>query len=335
MEIRTAPRPLCPLCGSEGGLLYEHLEDNLFKAPGRWRLKQCTKGECGLCWLDPAAVESDLGFLYEDYYTHEGTDLSSGLRAKLRSFLQSGYELAKLLSSRALGLHQERRKLLNMYLDDLRPPGRVLDVGCGSGDFLYRMYKSGWSVAGLDFDGRAIAYAKSKYSKLGFELLRNDLVGAHFPDNSFDAVTMNHVIEHVPEPVKLFSEVKRVLKPGGCLVAITPNIQSLGHSLFRDCWRGLEPPRHLQIFSLNALRYCARLATFETIEVKSSAANADVIIGASFGIRKAKQQQTISRATQEINMLRALRSCIIQYREALLLRKQFTCGEEAVLICHK
>jgi 2-polyprenyl-3-methyl-5-hydroxy-6-metoxy-1,4-benzoquinol methylase len=218
-----------------------------------------------------------------------------------------------------------------MFLEDLLP-GRVLDVGCGSGDFLFRMHQQGWKVAGVDFDDKAIVNAKTKY---GFDLLHNDLAGAHFPDNSFDAITMNHVIEHVPDPTALLSEILRVLKPGGRLVATTPNIQSLGHSLYQECWRGLEPPRHLQVFSVQALRNCAQQAGFKKIEVKSSAANADAIIGASIGVREAKKRMTCSQAAYEINIMRAVRCCLIQYREALLLRKQLNCGEEALLICHK
>ncbi len=311
--------------------MYNNLEDRLFRAPGKWQMRLCVNAECGLCWLDPVAIESDLQFLYDNYHTHKKTGSSLGFGAELRTFLLNVYKLATSFSSSFLGLNQERRQLLNMFVDDL-PPGRVLDIGCGAGDFLYRMHQMGWSVTGVDFDGNAIANAKAQY---GFDLLHSDLAGARFPDNFFDAVTMNHVIEHVFEPVSLLSEVKRVLKPGGRLVAITPNIQSLGHSLFHDCWRGLEPPRHLQIFSLDALIQCARQASFETIQVRSSAANADIIIGASFGIREAKKRMTDSRAHHEINILRALRSYFIQYREALLLRRQLDCGEEAVLICQK
>ncbi len=331
MEIRTASRPHCPICSKPGSLLYKDLEDYLFNAPGKWNLKQCANPECGLCWLDPVTIESDLQYLYKNYYTHAENHSHLGFQAKARSFLLSCYEFAKLMPSSVLGLTQARRQILHMFLEDL-PTGQVLDVGCGSGEFLHRMHQLGWSVTGVDFGGAAIANAKAKY---GFELLHSDLIGAHFQDNSFDAITMHHVIEHVPEPVALLSEAKRVLKPGGRLVVTTPNIQSVGHSLFQDCWRGLEPPRHLQIFSLNSLGNCARQAFFKKVEMKSSAANADAVIGASFGIRQAREQRTHSRAAYEINMLRALRCCIIQYREALLLRKGLNCGEEAVLICHK
>jgi 2-polyprenyl-3-methyl-5-hydroxy-6-metoxy-1,4-benzoquinol methylase len=331
MEIRTSRRPRCPACAGHGNLLYEDLEDHLFKAPGKWSLKRCANVECGLGWLDPVTIEADLQYLYDNYYTHAENGSPSGFQAKLRSLLLSAYQSAKSVPSGILGLNRERRQFSYMFLEDL-PPGRVLDVGCGSGDFLFKMHQLGWSVTGVDFDGKAIANAKAKH---GFELLHSDLAGACFADNFFDAVTMNHVIEHVPEPTTLLAEIRRILKPGGRLVATTPNIQSLGHSLFQDCWRGLEPPRHLQIFSLQSLASCARQASFEMIEVKSSAANADIIIGASFGIRAAKQQMTCSRAAHEINMLRALRSWFIQCREALLLRKQLNCGEEAVLICHK
>lgn len=331
MEIRTNHRPCCPLCASQGVPLYNNLQDHLYGAPGKWQMKRCANDECGLCWLDPVAIEADIQFLYENYHTHEASDSSSGFQAKARSLLLSGYKFVTSLLSSPLGLNKERQRLLNMFLDDM-PPGLVLDVGCGAGDFLHRMHQRGWSVKGVDFDGKAIANAKARY---GFELLHSDLAGARFSENSFDAVTMNHVIEHVPEPTMLLSEVRRVLKPGGRLVAITPNVQSMGHSLFQDCWRGLEPPRHLQIFSLNALNFCARQAAFRSVEVKSSAANADIIIGASFGIRKAKKQMSDSRAAREINMLRALRSFFVQYREALHLHKRLNCGEEAVLICKK
>jgi len=129
MEIRTTARPNCPLCASHGDLLYKDLEDNLFNAPGKWQLRRCANKECALCWLDPVAIASDLGLLYANYHTH-GEKNSIGLRAKIRSFLLRGYELAKFIPSGLFGLNQEKRQFPYMFLNDLTP-GRVLDVGCG------------------------------------------------------------------------------------------------------------------------------------------------------------------------------------------------------------
>jgi len=222
-----------------------------------------------------------------------------------------------------------------MFLDDLKP-GRLLDVGCGNGVFLHRMHKLGWSATGLDFDASAIENAKARY---GSELtvLHTDLPNAHFPDNSFDAVTMNHVIEHVLDPVALLAETRRILKAGGRLAVATPNIGSFGHKKFRDDWRGLETPRHLQVFSLKALEQCARKASFSFVKVNSSAANADIIIGASFGLLEAREKGDSFSGTRRVktNFLRGIRSLLLQYREALLLRHNPDCGEEAVLICQK
>jgi len=75
-----------------------------------------------------------------------------------------------------------------------------------------------------------------------------------FPAESFDAVTMSHVIEHVPEPIQTLSECARILRPGGRLFLWTPNHSSLGCRVFGKHWRGLEPPRHLHLFSPRSLK---------------------------------------------------------------------------------
>jgi 2-polyprenyl-3-methyl-5-hydroxy-6-metoxy-1,4-benzoquinol methylase len=334
MEVRTVQRPVCPVCSGQGELLYRDQEDGLFGAPGKWSIRKCLSIQCGLCWLDPVPIEEDMHRLYEVYYTHGQKFVQPGIKAWLRHTLVSAYESVKLVPLGILGLTAEKRQFSTMFLSDL-PPGRVLDIGCGDGLLLYQMHLKGWSVIGLDFDRDAIEAAREKYGKFGFELLQTDLMSARFPDNSFDAVTMNHVIEHVPDPIALLAEVNRILKPGGRLVSITPNVQSWGHSLFGECWRGLEIPRHLQILSLPALTSCARRAAFTKIEVKSSAARADMIFAGSYAIRKARESGTRLRGSRDIELLRALRSSMMQYREAIRRRSHAECGEEAVLICHK
>ena len=87
-------------------------------------------------------------------------------------------------------------------------------------------------------------------------MAEKDFQTADFDTDGFDAVTMSHVIEHVPDPVAFLDKCRRVLRPGGRLVLSTPNVRSLGHKRFRQSWRGLEPPAR---YSKYTVRSAARI----------------------------------------------------------------------------
>ena len=140
----------------------------------------------------------------------------------------------------------------------------LLDVGCGKGDFMNRMRRQGWKVEGLEVDADAVEYARST-SDLSVHL--GSLEDIRFPDNTFDVITSNHVIEHVHDPISLIRECLRILKPGGRLVLATPNMESFGHQIFEKDWSHLDPPRHLRLFTKKTLRECAARAGFQSIDV--------------------------------------------------------------------
>ena len=334
MEIRTISRPHCPLCGGIGDVLHPEMQDRMCAVHGNWPLRQCSNPDCELCWLDPRPVDSDIPLLYVDYFTHECGDPKRGFLFRLHSLLFAGYTLASYIPSTILGLNQARHQMRHMFLDDVSP-GKLLDVGCGAGVFLQRMHALGWSATGLDFDAKAIDNAKKMHGD-GITFMNADLFGARFPDNSFDAVTLSHVIEHVPDPVALLAEVRRILKVGGRLVMTTPNLRSFGHEKFQDCWVGLDSPRHLQIFSRPSLKKCAHKAGFEEMKFSTSAANADGLFGISFGFQETKAKAgSFYKMKAQFNFIRGLCSLWLQYREAWRLSHDPECGEEAVLICQK
>jgi SAM-dependent methyltransferase len=161
--------------------------------------------------------------------------------------------------------------------------GRLLDVGCGNGQFLAQMQKLGWEVMGVELDPEAVRIAEERF---GLRVFQGTLEEARLPDGSFDTVTMNHVIEHVPNPIGLLAECRRILRPGGKLVVVTPNIESLGHRLFREAWRGLEVPRHLYIFSPRALQECAERAGLKVLKLWTTARSALWMWAASRLIRR-------------------------------------------------
>ena len=196
--------------------------------------------------------------------------------------------------------------------------------------FLNLMRTNGWDVDGIDFDAKAIATAQKKYH---LTLRCGDLTAANLPADSFAAVTMSHVVEHLPDPVGVLTEVRRLLKPGGCLVMTTPNIAGLGRQKFGQNWFGIDAPRHLHLFNRSSLTEVVRRADLTVTWAGSTSANADIFTGASYTIRENNRHRMGHQPTP--NMLRTFKAAWWQIREHWALRQQPDCGEELVVIAAK
>jgi len=324
--IRALPCPVCCMCGSAGETVYSGVRDKLFGASGEWNFSRCSNADCRLLWLDPRPLEDDIHVAYATYYTHTKPGETRSLKARLLSMLLGILTRSVMLFS---GLARQRRDISDMHLDEL-PAGQLLDIGCGDGRFLHRMKDRGWSVTGLDFDQQAARAAKEKYD-IEVKVCRLKEMGC--PDNSFDAVTMHHVIEHVFDPVATLREVCRILKPGGMVVVVTPNADSLGLRIYGPNWRGLEAPRHIQIFSPPALGAAARNAGLVSAQVYSSAANAWAILSASAQL--AEQKAATSAMPQKPSIRTVLKALLMNYREARMNARTGRDGEENVLRARK
>ena len=278
IQVREARH--CLLCEAEGELLYRGLRDRLCGAVGSWSLMHCPK--CQLVWLNPHPIPDDIGKLYSQYFTHQATDVKRGMLAGIRRFakasvLQHGFGYRMKGSSSLLGSLLGRiGPIEDMVGGDVRylkagESGRLLDVGCGNGEYMDRMRQLGWDVVGVEPDGRAVSVAREG---LGLEVFEGTLEGAKFPHDYFNAITMNHVIEHACDPIGLLKECRRILKPGGKLVVITPNIQSLGQRMFKDAWLHWDPPRHLFLLALHSLRLCSVRSGLDVQDLRTTAKGA-------------------------------------------------------------
>jgi SAM-dependent methyltransferase len=264
--IRTRPCPECYLCGTKGQLVHQGLQDRFFGAPGTWDLKRCPGPDCGLVWLDPMPIEQDIDKAYEGYYTHEGGDkpCQNNIRPKFyRCILSAAREIfLKVRTARS-----DSKRLALMGLDKERP-GSLLEVGCGNGRLLALLGTLGWHVEGQEVEHQAAGFAQVAY---GVNVHIGPLSALQLPRASFDAIILNHVIEHVHDPIAILSECFRLLKPKGLLVVTTPNTASEGHRRFRSCWVCLDPPRHLHLFSCETLRRAAQKAGFNCCDVRTAA----------------------------------------------------------------
>lgn len=337
-SINAQDVPACLLCGSRGVLLYKDLRDRLFRVPGTWTLLKCPI--CRFVWLNPRPVPADIGKLYDVYCTHATTRPSfAGLRRiVLKPVLAARLGYHGLTKSplqtwigRVLSWVGPIREIVELNVMTLEgpPKGTLLDVGCGNGAFLARMRELGWEVVGVEPDGQAVKVAREHF---GLDIYEHTLEEAGFRDGAFDAITMNHVIEHVWDPIGILHECRRVLKPGGTLVVVTPNVESLVHRLFREASFHLDPPRHLYLFSRRTLMACAEQAGLNVMNVRTTAGRAHSTWAASRLIRR---NGTLPGASLERQGLRLQLEALAFQAVEHALCHVMDAGEEVILIATK
>jgi SAM-dependent methyltransferase len=205
-----------------------------------FHLVRCRR--CGLIYLNPRPTLDEMAQYYpENYEPFMRSELTRSWYGRL------AYRVA--IAKRCRIASQEQG------------PGRLLDVGCGDGDFLLGMQDRGWEVHGLDISPVAVTLARQK----GLDIFQGELLEASYPEGGFDRVTMWDVLEHLHNPEVQLSRVAQLLKPGGRLVATFPNAHSLDFRLFGPAWTGLDIPRHLYIYTRPALLALLARAGLEVV----------------------------------------------------------------------
>lgn len=177
----------CIICStSEYIISLDYLKDTLVK---------CKK--CGLVFRRPRKSPEEMHKFYEtEYYSIRGDEVVR---------------------------KEKKRKVFNQFLDRIplyTTEGRILDVGCGFGQFLKQAKERGWKVFGVDLSIEACEYINRE---LRINVLNTDIINARFPDKYFDAVTFWNVLEDLPYPSNELKEVRRVLKDEGTLFIRMPN----------------------------------------------------------------------------------------------------------------
>lgn len=270
----------CPVCATAGRkLLYAGLTDRVFGcAPGEWTLYRCAA--CGSAFLDPRPTRDTMHLAYRRYFTHDRAAWAQGPRvgrfARARRAISNGYlnsrygsdfRPALSIGRWVVPLVAHKRARLDGFARHLTRSaagGTLLDVGCGNGEFLDFARRAGWRVTGLEPDPRAAQVARAGGGEVDVREGGIEVLGE--VRAAFDVITLSHVLEHVHEPLELLRACGRLLKPGGCVWIETPNVDSRGHARYRRDWRGLEPPRHLVLFTHASLTAALRAAGFDRIE---------------------------------------------------------------------
>jgi len=148
----------------------------------------------------------------------------------------------------------------------LRFAGSLLDIGCGPGFFLKLASDEGYAVSGIELSQWASEYAKKHFS---LNVITGELKDAGFAPDTFDIITLWHILEHVTDPAKFLLEVNRLLKMDGLLVVEVPNIQSAAAKLAGTSWELMAPKEHFFYYNLHTISQLLQTTGF-TITGNSS-----------------------------------------------------------------
>ena len=226
----------CPLCSSEMTENHFNCTDH-FVSGESFAIARCIT--CGFMFTQDYPDENEIYRYYESagYISH--SDTSKGI-------INKSYHLIRQLMLL-------RKKRIIKKITGLRH-GNLLDVGSGTGHFASVMRNSGWSVKGIEISGKARDFSSTTFD---LEIFAPEQI-AELDSCSFDCVTMWHVLEHFHDPHRYFSDIIRLLKPGGvCLVAL-PNCSSTDAEHYREVWAAFDVPRHLWHFDPSTFAHFVR-----------------------------------------------------------------------------
>ena len=232
--IDTVAVEVCEVCGARGSSVVATGYDyELITCRNRWTYVACE--QCGHVWIDPRPTVDSLDVIYPPtYYAYNYQQISPVLRR--------GKEVLDALKMRQI------LKLCG------RTPERYLDVGCGDGRYLEVLARRGVArpnLFGLELDEKVVAGLQERGLQAYCERVETC---ERFESETFDLITMFHVIEHVESPRVVVERLAEWLAPGGVLALETPNIASLDARLFRSgTWGGYHIPRHWHLFAPETL----------------------------------------------------------------------------------
>ena len=231
----------CPVCAvGDYELLFKAKDYRLRLAKETFNIVECRK--CGFIFLNPRPLrEALLNFYPVDFHKNDSSFLYKAI--------EPCFALAQKNSIRILKKYQKQ--------------GRLLDVGCGNGNFIHAMQNNGFDVSGVELNLEAQKYVPLDLKgRIFFKELRE----CKFADKSFEIITMFHSLEHVADIRNLLEEVRRIIKDKGIFFICVPNADFFESRIFGPYYYNLEVPRHLYFFNQKTL--CKLLATNGFVPIK-------------------------------------------------------------------
>lgn len=245
----------CPVCKSDHFTNVAEVFDDRYGHPGEFSLVRCC--QCGHLMTSPLLQESDLPALYGNYYPRKRIVAEA---------------VARQAAGAATWFSRWRRWLAgtdNQGQYGVRAGERLLDIGCGSGVSLLEAQSLGAQVWGIEADPNVQVIARA----LGLRVHEGNLHDKPFVEVQFDIVVMNQVIEHIPQPDLILAAIHARLAPGGRVVMVFPNVESLWCKLSGARWINWHVPYHLHHFSLDTFSRLAQRCGYKVVRTRTVTPN--------------------------------------------------------------
>ncbi|MGG4500830.1 methyltransferase domain-containing protein [Paenibacillus polymyxa] len=239
----------CPVCsGSNFSQLYSIQGHDGFET----NLHRCA--ECCTVFMNPQPTEGYLDWFYNNVYYSNEHRTKMGWSTDLEQ-----------ITPGLLAVLEARMDLVETYVDQTKyPRGKLLDLGCSTGNFVLEAQLRYWDVKGVEISEKAAQIGRLKH---GLNVITGSLDEHLFDKESFDVVTAFDVLEHIPNPHHFMENINRILKTGGLFIANTPNVSSTASYHSGSNWRHLDPPLHVILYDHISLRILMRMHNFKILKI--------------------------------------------------------------------
>ena len=219
----------CPICTTE--MKFKFVTKDYLVTGESFDIVECEA--CSIRTTTPFPDKKIIGNYYssDDYISHD--DKVSGIFDSIYGLVRT-YQLNK------------KKKLIGKYFN--KSNGKILDIGCGAGDFLQYMKENHWNINGVDTSNKARKIANKK---LNIKVMDpKDWINNK---EKYDVITCWHSLEHVHEPWVYLDKIKKSLTLDGFLIVALPNYQSTDAKIYKEFWAAYDTPRHLYHFTIKSM----------------------------------------------------------------------------------
>lgn len=238
----------CPVCKNSNANAYLSCIDHTVSRE-TFRVVQCNS--CGFRYTNPRPDEKEIGKYYqaEEYISH--SDTSKGLVNKLYLMVRN-YTIGKKV-----------KLISRLAPPSPSAPRHLLDIGCGTAEFLNAAKQNGWTVTGIEPSEIARKNAEKKY---GITPLPQEKL-FELNEKKFDVISLWHVLEHVHQLDRTIEQIKNILLDEGVLIIAVPNCESSDAKKYGEHWAAWDVPRHLYHFTKKDINTLFERSGFRLVQV--------------------------------------------------------------------